>query len=210
MTTLDVKKLTSSNSDWEMNQYTLLSKVKEWESNFRKNRLYPHLNESIELNNKLEEILQENLESKWWLEKETRPRRVNNGYVVYKKANQVSHQLNQLLTFVAWALKLNRPVMQEGLILRDFIEDNMKISELDNDANYTGKGYFSLIDNKKSVVNIYLYDMKWDWQDDEPVQSLKINLMRSTPLLVLDELKVVNMGSDGNRILPDIDIFEHY
>ncbi|MCZ6703090.1 MAG: hypothetical protein O6940_08625 [Ignavibacteria bacterium] len=187
MTTLDVMKLTSSNSDWEMNQYTLLSKVKEWESNFRKNRLYPHLNESIELNNKLEEILQENLESKWWLEKETRPRRVNNGYVVYKKANQVSHQLNQLLNFVAWALKLNRPVMQEGLILRDFIEDNMKISELDNDANYKGKGYFSLIDNKKSVVNIYLYDMKWDWQDDEPVQSLKINLMRSTPLLVLDE-----------------------
>ena len=90
------------------------------------------------------DLFQENLESKWWLEKETRPRRVNNGYVVYEKAKQVSHQLNQLLTFVAWALKLNRPVMQEGLILRNFIEDNMKISELDNDANYKGKGYFSL------------------------------------------------------------------
>ena len=70
MTNLDVKKLVSCNSDWESNQYTLLSKVREWESNFRKNRLYPYLSEAIELHLTLKDILQENLESKWWLEKE--------------------------------------------------------------------------------------------------------------------------------------------
>ena len=40
MIELDVKKLTSCNSDWETNQYTLLKTVKEWETNFRKNKLY--------------------------------------------------------------------------------------------------------------------------------------------------------------------------
>ena len=70
MTNIDVKKLTSCNSDWEMNQYTLLSRVKEWESHFRKIRLYPYINDSIELHYKLADILQENLESKWWLERE--------------------------------------------------------------------------------------------------------------------------------------------
>ncbi|MEJ2507037.1 MAG: hypothetical protein P8Y81_12320, partial [Ignavibacteriaceae bacterium] len=85
MTNIDVKKLTSCNSDWEMNQYTILSKVKEWGTSFRKNRLYPHLAESIELDKKLKDILQENLESKWWLEKELRPRFINNRYVVHEK-----------------------------------------------------------------------------------------------------------------------------
>ena len=55
MTNIDVNKLTSCNSDWEMNQYTLLSRVKEWESHFRKNRLYPYINDSIELHYNLGE-----------------------------------------------------------------------------------------------------------------------------------------------------------
>ena len=103
MTNIDVNKLTSCNSDWEMNQYTLLSRVKVWESQFRKNRLYPYINDSIELHYKLSAILQENLESKWWLEREVGQRVTDEKIIVYEKAQQVSEQLNQLLSFVEWA-----------------------------------------------------------------------------------------------------------
>ena len=120
MIELDVKKLTSCNSDWETNQYTLLSITKEWQSNFRKNKLYPHLNQSVELQQKLQDILHENLESKWWLEREIRPKKINNHYVAYEKAQQVSNQLDQLLSFVRWALQINRPIMEEGLIIKLF------------------------------------------------------------------------------------------
>ena len=177
MIELDVKKLTSCNSDWETNQYTLLSITKEWESNFRKNKLYPHLNESIGLQRKLQDILHENLESKWWLEREIRPRKINNHYVAYEKAQQVSSQLDQLLSFVRWALQINRPVMEEGLIIKDFIEDIIKVEPLKDEPNYLGKGYFSLEDKKKMVVNIYSYDMKWEWCGDEPKNTLKIQLV---------------------------------
>ena len=68
MTTLDVKKLTSCGSDWEGNQYTLLSRVKVWTDQIRKNKLFPALQESIQTNINLEEILRENLESKWWFD----------------------------------------------------------------------------------------------------------------------------------------------
>jgi hypothetical protein len=186
MTNIDVKKLTSCNSDWEMNQYTLLSRVKEWESNFRKNRLYPYLNDSIELHYNLSDILQENLESKWWLEKEIGQRVTDDKIIVYEKAQQVSEQLNQLLSFVEWALKLNRPIMEEGLILREFIEDNFVIKPISDESNFRGKGYFSLTDNKKMVFNIYLYDLKWGWKDDEPEHNLNIKLKRSIPLIIFD------------------------
>ena len=187
MTELDVKKLTSCNSDWEMNQYTLLRIVKEWESNFRKNKLYPHLNESIELQRKLQDILQENLESKYWLEREIRPRKINNHYVAYEKAQQVSNQLDQLLSFVRWALQINRPVMEEGLVIKEFLEDSIKVEAISEEPNYLGKGYFSLEDKKKLVLNIYSYDMNWEWSGDEPNNTLKIQLIRSIPLLVINE-----------------------
>ena len=187
MTNIDVKKLTSCNSDWEMNQYTLLSRVKEWESHFRKNRLYPYLNDSIELHFKLGDILQENLESKWWLEREVGQRIEDERIVVYEKAQQVSQQLNQLLSFVEWALKMNKPVMEEGLILKEFLEENITIKPLSFDKNFRGKGYFALVDNKKMVLNIYLYDLKWEWaEDEEPGHTLTINPVRSIPLDIVD------------------------
>lgn len=187
MTNLDVKKLVSCNSDWETNQYTLLSKVKEWESHFRKNRLYPYLSEAIELHLTLKDILQENLESKWWLEKEFGQRVMNERYVVYEKAQQVSQQLNHLLSFVEWALKLNKPVMEEGLVLKEFMLENISIRPLHNTPNYRGKGYFSLADNRKEVLNIYLYDLKWEWENDEASQTMDIKSVRSIPFLLLDQ-----------------------
>ena len=186
MTNIELKKLTSCNSDWEMNQYTLLSRVKEWESHFRKNRLYPYINDSIELHYKLSDILQENLESKWWLEREVAQRVDDDRFIVYEKAQQVSEQLNHLLSFVEWALRLNRPIMEEGLILKEFIEDNLTIKPISSEPNFRGKGYFSLTDNKKMVFNIYLYDLKWGWTDDEPEHTLNIKLVRSIPLTIVD------------------------
>jgi hypothetical protein len=187
MIELDVNKLTSCNSDWETNQYTLLKIVKEWESNFRKNKLYPYLNESIELQRKLQEVLQENLESKFWLEREIRPRKINNRYVAYEKAQQVSNQLEQLLSFVKWALQINRPVMEEGLIIKEFIEENIKVIPVSDEPNYLGKGYFALEDKKKLVLNIYAYEMKWEWAGDDPNNTLKIQIVRSIPRLIIND-----------------------
>ena len=187
MTNLDVKKLVSCNSDWETNQYTLLSKVKEWESHFRKNRLYPYLSDAIDLHLTLKDILQENLESKWWLEKEFGQRVMDERIVVYEKAQQVSQQLNHLLSFVEWALKLNRPVMEEGLIMKEFILENLSIKPLSHTPNYRGKGYFSLVNNVKEVLNIYLYDLKWEWGNDETTQTMEIKTVRSIPLSLLDQ-----------------------
>jgi len=187
MTNLDVKKLTYCNSDWERNQYTLLSRVKQWESNFRKNKIYPFLNESIELHHTLGDILQENLESKWWLEKEVGQQAANNRYSIYEKAQHISQQLNNLLSFVEWALKLNRPVMEEGMIIREFIENNLLIEALHKEPNFRGKGYFALNDNNKEVLNIYYYELKYAWMDDETGHNLNIKPVRSIPLSVVNQ-----------------------
>jgi len=181
VTTLDVKKLTSCGSDWEANQYTLLSRVKEWTDQIRGNKLFPALQESIQLNISLEEILRENLESKWWFDSEIKARRLNERITVYEKAHQIGFQLEKLLEFVEWALYLNRPVLEEGEILRNFIEDNISIKKITSVRNYLGKGYFTLPDNKKELLNIYYYEVNWDWHKNEVIHTMETELIRSVP-----------------------------
>src|SRR4030066_269220 len=122
MTTLDLKKLSSCGSDWELNQYKILIKIKEWLLNFRKNKLFPSIEEAIQLNLALEDLLEENLSIK-------------------------------------------------------------RISRVEK--NYHGKGYFSLPDNKNEVLNIYLYEIIWDWSQENLYQRINSRLVRSVPQQVI-------------------------
>ena len=180
MTTLDLKKLTSCGSDWESNQYKLLIKVKEWSLNFNKNKLFPSIEESIQLNLALEDLLRENIECKLWFDNEIRGRRTNERVIVYEKAHQVGHQLDKLLNFIDWALQLNRPVLEEGRIIKNFVDDNLVIKRVSRvEKNYHGKGYFSIPDNKNRMLNIYLYEIIWDWTQENLYQRISSNLVRS-------------------------------
>ncbi len=182
MTTLDVKKLTSCGSDWEANQYMLLSRVKFWTDQIHKNKLYPALNESIQLNLIFEEILKENLESKWWFDSEIKARKLNERITIYEKANQIGFQLDKLLEFVEWALYLNRPVLIEAEIIRNFTRENISCNKITNGKNYLGKGYFALPENKMQKLNIYFYEVNWDWHRNEVIHNMNTELISSIPL----------------------------
>jgi hypothetical protein len=180
MTTLDLKKLTSCGSDWESNQYKVLIKAKEWLLNFHKNKLFPSIEEAIQLNLALEDLLRENIECKLWFDNEIKGRKINERIVVYEKAHQVGNQLDKLLNFINWALQLNRPVLEEGRIIKNFVEDSLSIRRISKvEKNYHGKGYFSVPDNKNEILNIYLYEIMWDWSQESLYQRIHSNLVKS-------------------------------
>lgn len=182
MTTLDLKKLTSCGSDWESNQYKILIKVKEWLMNFNKNKLFPSIEEAIQLNLALEDLLRENIECKLWFDNEIKGQKVNERVVVYEKAHQVGNQLDKLLDFIDWSLLLNRPVLEEGRIIKNFVEEDLEITRVSSvEKNYHGKGYFSLPDNKNGLLNIYLYEIIWDWSQENLYQRIDSHLVKSIP-----------------------------
>jgi hypothetical protein len=182
MTTLDVKKLTSTASDWETNQYIILSKIRDWLNQLNRNYLFPALEESIQLNLSLEDILYENLECKLWFDNEIRARRINERFTVYEKAHQIGFKLDRMFEFIEWALKLNRQVLEEGEIIKNFIEENLQLRKISTaEKNFHGKGYFALPDNKKELLNVYLYEVAWDWSQEHITQKLQSKLVRSIP-----------------------------
>ncbi len=187
MTTLDLKKLTSCGSDWESNQYKILIKTREWLLNFHKSKLFPSIEEAIQLNLALEDLLRENIECKLWFDNEIKGRKINERIVVYEKAHQVGNQLDKLLNFINWALQLNRPVLEEGRIIKNFVEENLSIKRISSvEKNYHGKGYFSLPDNKNEILNIYLYEIMWDWSQESLYQRINSNLVKSVRFQAMD------------------------
>lgn len=182
LNTLDLKKLTSCGSDWESSEYVILSKIKEWSSELHRNKLFPAIEESIQLNLALEDILRENIECKLWFDDQIRLREINERFSVYEKANQIGRQLDKLLYFIEWALKLNKPVLEEARIIKGFVDENLTINRFSTvEQNYHGKGYFTLPDNKNELLNVYMYELFWDWSQEDLYQKLDSRIVRSIP-----------------------------
>jgi len=184
---LDISQITSCGSDWETNHYTFLRTIKDWQSDLRKYKLFPALDYSQQFQNKFNDILDENIESKDWLEREVRGAFINDQLVVLEKAHQISYQLEKLIDFVKWALKINTDVLDEGEIIRQFVYDGSEIIPATETDKYRGKGYILIPDNERRVYKIYLYELSISWTIDEPVEFLELDLLRSIPFDLVDK-----------------------
>lgn len=184
---IDIKKLTSCTSDWEINRYTFLSTLKQWHSLLKKNQLYPVLDYSLNLNNKFQELLAENIESRDWLDKEVNGTLVNDRMVMLDKAHKISYQLNKLIDFVSWALNMNNQILTECYALKEFVYENIHIHCLSEFDKFKGKGYLIIPDNEKKLYKIFLYELTINWESEEPKETLELNLLRSIPMELSQE-----------------------
>lgn len=183
---IDIRKLTSCGSDWETNQYLLLKKIKEWQNLLSKNIVYPVLQESEMVKDKLDDLLIENISSKSWLEREVRGILIEDQIIVQDKAQHISTELDKLINYVEWAIENVEYIIREARIIFDFVKDEISIDKLNPDEKYKGKGYFVVQDNKKEVIKIYLYEMIISWNYDHPTENIKFTLLRSIPSILLD------------------------
>lgn len=184
---IDISKITSCGSDWETNRYTFLQTINSWQNDVRKNKLYPALDYSWQLQNKFNDILSENIESKYWLEKEVKGAFIDDRLVVLEKAHQISFQLDNLIDFVKWGLNQNIEILDEAEIIKEFVYENINVSACCDSDKYRGKGYILIPDNKIKVHKIYMYELSINWLANEPVEYLDLELLRSVPFEFVKE-----------------------
>ncbi len=202
---LDISKITSYGSDWEINYYTFLQTINNWKTELSKNKLYPVYNYSGQLMNKLNEILDENIESKDWLDREARGTLLNDSLVVIGKAHQISHQLEKLIYFVKWGIEVNKELLYEAEVIKQFIYDNMEIIPITDTAKYRGKGYILIPNNKLRIYKIYLYELSISWNVDDPIEYLEMELLRSIPFDIVEQspAKLMNEFVKNNPLIYD-------
>lgn len=179
---LDITKITSCGSDWETNRYTFLQTIKSWRSEIRKNKLYPSIEYSYQLQYRFNDLLNENIESKFWLENEVRGTFIDDKLVILEKAHQISSQLDRLIDFVKWALKENSEILAEAAAVQEFVNENTEVIACCSKEKYRGKGYILIPDNKLKLYKIYLYELSINWSISDPVEYLDMSLLRSIPM----------------------------
>lgn len=202
---LDISKITSFGSDWEINYYTFLQTINRWKSQLGKNKLYPVYDYSNQLMNKLNEVLNENVESKDWLDRETRGTFVNDQLVVMGKAHQISYQLEKLIDFVKWGIRVNEELLYETEVIKQFVYDNIDIVPITDTDKYRGKGYILVPDNKLKLYKIYLYELSISWSVNDPVEYLDMELLRSIPFDLVEQSveKLMDEFIKSNHLIYD-------
>lgn len=172
MKSLTLESFVSSEEDIEINQYRILSGLKEFRTEFNRNKLYPSLSELVFLSSQLEEILHKKSNLNVAL-----PKGIKGGSpaknVFVEIVDDAVERKDYLINLIEWALPIFKDVIHEAYILYDFIDESVNIKEIGISPLYKNEGYMLVQDNENSRLQIYRYECADYSSNSKPFYSLK-------------------------------------
>lgn len=196
MKQLCLDSFSSKEADIEINQYKILSGLKNYRAEFNKNRLYPYLAELVYLTSQLEEIL-----GKKGLINLPLPKGIKNGVkdknvfveIVDKPPVETKEYLFDL---IEWALPKIKEVIEEAYIFYNFVEENMTIHEVGTKPILKNDGYLFVTDSAHTVLQIHRYEYSVYSSNAKPFSSLKTSFVEIADALTFEgeeEIVKVNL-----------------
>ncbi len=180
MKTLNLNTFISKETDIELNQYKILSGLKDYRTEFNHNRLYPALSDLVYLSSVLEEIFdkRDNIISP--PAKEIK----NPGKNIFVELiDQTTEAKEYSYDLIDWTLPIIKGIIDEAYIIYNFVEDNMEIGEVGIMPVYKNEGYLFVPDNTKSILQIHNFESSNNSSDSQPFHSLKTKFVQTTKML---------------------------
>src|SRR5690606_25378488 len=118
------------NDDWEIIQYKILGGIKEFRSELNRKRIYPSLAEIIKLGSQLEDILNQKANLNGAFPKQIKGYDIKNKKIDYEAVENLRHDVEHIFELIEWAMPLIKEVVEEAIILYEFVENNLKIEEV--------------------------------------------------------------------------------
>lgn len=149
---------TDFSHDPESKQYQLQHALTEVRRSFRKNALYPFLNQLIELRTQLNQLLAqletfENNQPKKLIEIDL----VRNE--LKYEPSFVDVNLQKTAMFIRQNLPLISSVIDEGAAIYDFVEQQVTMDPVGVVPTYQSEGYFLIPDHDADEVKIYRFEL---------------------------------------------------
>lgn len=185
MNTLKLETFLSSDTDWEKNQYAVLGGLKEYRSDFYKKKLYPALTELISLANVLEDVLNHKKNLANSFPKEITDYNIKNKKIIYQALEKLSPDVEFLFDLIEWSLPKIKEVIDEGIVLFEYVEKNLKIEQVGIIPLYKSEGYFIVPDNNEAVFKVLRFECSLFFTGKEPFRSLKTRLIESMEMSLL-------------------------
>ncbi len=176
---LSLDLFTRVQSDYEKRQYQVLAALKRVSDDYRGNRIYPHLSHLVDLHATLKEISGRlaDLRSKF-------PKRI-------KKIDFVNREIEHEVVFVdgsdiskvedliEWALPRIEAKIEEGMAIFEYVNEEIRLSEVGIVPSYREEGYFFVPDNEEARLKLFRYEMSIFRGADDRYRSLKTRFLKS-------------------------------
>jgi hypothetical protein len=205
MNNLSIKSIINPEQDSELTTYKILGTLKEYLASIRKNKIYPGLSELIGLVVRLESL------------KKSFPKPVDSDNDLYILGEEISTsgelQLNDNYDedtddssdYINWVISQINPILDEGIAVYDFVDQNMELNLASGDPLYKNDGYLIVQDNRTSVYNLYKYNSICFESRDYPGRSIKTEFIQSIPAIDGFNSRIQYQSLPeyaGNRTLP--------
>jgi hypothetical protein len=178
MEALDSAFYTDFSRDVESRQLIFMHTMKEIRSSFRKNALYPYLNQLITLHQQLSDLLSR-MDA---FEKEQPKTLVEIDLVrneLHFEPNQVDLSMQQTAAFIRQCLPLMRTVIDEGAVIYDFVEQQVEFQPVGVVPQYRQEGYFMVPDADADDVKVYRYGLSLLTAAHDRYRSLHTRLVKT-------------------------------
>jgi hypothetical protein len=192
---LNLDSFSSKDVDIEINQYKILSGLKDYRTEFNRNRLYPYLAELVYLSSQLEEILARKPILSLPLPKGIKTSAKDKNVFVEIVDKPIENK-EYYFDLIEWALPKIKEVIDEAYIFYNFVEENMVIHEVGTPPIYKNDGFLFVADNSHTVLQIHRFEYSVYSSTAKPFSSLKTSFVEIADALNFDgeeEIVKVNL-----------------
>lgn len=192
MNSLSIKSIINPEQDSELTTYKILGTLKEYLSDIRKFKIYPGLSELIGLVVRLENLLK-SISKK---EKYDDDLLILDEEISFSKelqsADNYTEDTNESTEYINWVISQINPILEEGIVVYNFVDQNMELSLINGDPLYKKEGYLIIPDNTTLVFNIYKFKSLILESSNYPDRSIKTEFIQSIPINDTDNIRIQN------------------
>jgi hypothetical protein len=194
MAFLSLESFYSADRDLELNQYHILAGIKEFKNEFNKKKLYPSFTNLLNLTSQLQDIIEQKNDLEFKFAKKIKSFDFKNNKIIFESVENEQPEINCLFELIEWTLPQLKSVIEEALVICEYVENNLKIEQVGILPIYKSEGYFIIPNNEDSLLQVHKFECSLFSSDEEKYRALRTKLLKtydqSFLRLSLDNIKL--------------------
>lgn len=194
MAFLSLESFYSADRDLELNQYHILAGIKEFKNEFNKKKLYPSFTNLLNLTSQLQDIIEQKNDLEFKFAKKIKGFDFKNNKIIFESVENEQPEINCLFDLIEWTLPQLKSIIEEALVICEYVENNLKIEQVGILPIYKSEGYFIIPNNEDSLLQVHKFECSLFSSDEEKYRALRTKLLKtydqSFLRLPLDNIKL--------------------
>lgn len=194
MAFLSLESFYSADRDLELNQYHILAGIKEFKNEFNKKKLYPSFTNLLNITSQLQDIIEQKNDLEYKFSKKIKSFDFKNNKIIFESVENEQPEINCLFDLIEWTLPQLKSIIEEALVICEYVENNLKIEQVGILPIYKSEGYFIIPNNEDSLLQVHKFECSLFSSDEEKYRALRTKLLKtydqSFLRLPLDNIKL--------------------